>query len=77
MSFRPAMRLRLNQVLSSKTARVGDAFTSTVVDPVFVRGIEVNPAGNTGSGKITQVTTSARAALAVSTLQRGTSVLKG
>jgi len=54
------MRLRLNQALSSKTARVGDAFTSTVVDPVYVRGVEVIPASSTVSGKITQVTTAAR-----------------
>jgi len=54
------MRLRLNQPLSSKKAHVGDVFTSTVVDPVFVRGVEVIPASSTVSGRITQVTTAAR-----------------
>lgn len=54
------MRLRLNQPLSSKTARVGDIFSSTVVDPVFVRGVEVIPASSTVSGKITEVKTAAR-----------------
>jgi len=54
------MRLRLNQALSSKSARIGDAFTSTVVDPVYARGVEVIPASSTVSGKITQVTTAAR-----------------
>ena len=54
------MRLRLNQALSSKTALVADAFTSTVVDPVYVRGVEVIPAGSTVSGKITQATKATR-----------------
>jgi hypothetical protein len=54
------MRLRLNQNLSSKTARVGDTFTSTVVDPVYVRGVEVIPAGSIIGGNVTQVTRASR-----------------
>ena len=54
------IRLRLNQQLTSKKARVGDSFTSTVVDPVYVRGVEVIPAGSTVTGKVTQVTKAAR-----------------
>jgi hypothetical protein len=54
------IRVRLNQQLTSKSARVGDSFTSTVVDPVYVRGVEVIPASSTVSGKVTQVTKAAR-----------------
>ena len=54
------IRLRLNQDLSSKTARIGDTFTSTVVDPVYVRGVEVIPAGSIVGGHVTQVTRASR-----------------
>jgi hypothetical protein len=54
------MRVRLNGQLTSKSARVGDNFSSTVVDPVYVRGVEVIPAGSTVKGKVTQVTKAAR-----------------
>jgi hypothetical protein len=54
------IRVRLNGQLTSKSARVGDNFTSTVVDPVYVRGVEVIPAGSTVTGKVTQVTKAAR-----------------
>jgi hypothetical protein len=54
------IRVRLNRDLTSKTARIGDSFTSTVVDPVYVRGVEVIPAGSTVTGKVTQVTKAAR-----------------
>jgi hypothetical protein len=54
------IRVRLNQQLTSKSARVGDTFTSTVVDPVYVRGVEVIPAGSIVKGKVTQVTKAAR-----------------
>ena len=54
------IRVRLNQQLTSKSARVGDSFTSTVVDPVYVRGVEVIPASSTVTGKVTQVTKAAR-----------------
>jgi hypothetical protein len=54
------IRVRLNGNLTSKSARIGDTFTSTVVDPVYVRGVEVIPAGSTVKGKVTQVTKAAR-----------------
>jgi len=54
------IRVRLNGQLTSKSARVGDSFTSTVVDPVYVRGVEVIPAGSTVAGKVTQVAKAAR-----------------
>ena len=53
-------RSELNQQLTSKSARVGDSFTSTVVDPVYVRGVEVIPAASIVKGKVTQVTKAAR-----------------
>ena len=49
------IRLRLNNKLSSKNAHVGDTFTSTVVTPVYVRGVEVIPAGCIVTGSVTHV----------------------
>lgn len=46
----------MNQEISSKTARVGDRFTTTVVDPVYAGGgAEVIPAGSIIHGRITEV----------------------
>lgn len=49
------VRLRLNDKLSSKDVRVGDTFTSTVVTPLYVRGVEVVPAGSIVTGHVTHV----------------------
>lgn len=49
------IRLRLEEKLSSKDAKVGQPFTSTVVTPVYVRGVEVIPAGSTVTGSVTHV----------------------
>jgi len=49
------LRLRLNEKLSSKDARVGDALASTVVTPVYVRGVEVIPAGSIVAGSVTHI----------------------
>lgn len=50
------IHVRLNQKLSSKDARVGDHFTTTVVDPVYSSGgVELIPAGSTIGGHVTQV----------------------
>jgi len=54
------IRVRMNQEISSANARVGDRFTTTVVDPVYARGIEVIPAGSTVTGRVTQVIPAAR-----------------
>src|ERR1051325_7147759 len=54
------IRLRLNEKLSSKDARVGGAFTSTVVTPVYVRGVEVIPAGSIVAGHVTDVERASR-----------------
>jgi hypothetical protein len=49
------MRLRLNDSLTSKKANVGDQFRSTVVDPVYAKGIQVIPPGSIVIGHITHV----------------------
>ena len=54
------IRLRTDGKLSSKDARVGDVFASTVVTPVYVRGVEVIPAGSTITGSITHVERASR-----------------
>jgi hypothetical protein len=54
------MHLRLNDPLSSKDAKVGDTFTSTVETPVYVRGVEVIPAGAVVTGHVTHVTRASR-----------------
>lgn len=50
------MRVRLNQEVNSEHARIGDTFTSTVVDPVYSSGgVLVVPEGSTVTGAITNV----------------------
>ena len=34
------IRVRMNQTITSETARVGDQFTTTVVDPVYAGGLK-------------------------------------
>lgn len=48
--------VRLGQTLNSGKSRVGDTFTTTVVDPVYsTNGIELVPAGSIISGRVTAV----------------------
>lgn len=54
------LRVRMNQTISSETARVGDQFSTTVVDPVYAGGVEVIPAGSTVTGRVTTVERAAR-----------------
>jgi hypothetical protein len=54
------IRVRMNEHISSETARVGDRFTTTVVDPVYVGGVEVIPAGSIIGGRVTSVTRAQR-----------------
>lgn len=54
------LRLRLDEKLSSKDAQVGSTFTSTVVTPAYVRGVEVIPAGSVVTGKVTHVNRASR-----------------
>ncbi len=54
------IRVRMNEKLSSGTARAGDRFTTTVVDPVYAGGIEVIPAGSIINGRVTNVNRAGR-----------------
>ncbi|HLO00918.1 MAG TPA: hypothetical protein VK208_20840 [Pyrinomonadaceae bacterium] len=50
------MRVRINEQLNSGTARVGDRFSSNVVEPVYAAGgVEVVPVGSKVWGRVTQV----------------------
>lgn len=54
------IRVRMNETLTSKNAKVGNRFTSTVVTPVYVRGVEVIPAGSIVTGNVTHVVRASR-----------------
>jgi hypothetical protein len=50
------VRARMNQTLSSKTARVGDRFTATITEPVYAtNGAVVVPVGSTVTGRVDSV----------------------
>ncbi|HJZ68099.1 MAG TPA: peptidoglycan-binding protein [Blastocatellia bacterium] len=53
--------VQMNGTLSSRTARVGDKFTATVMVPVYVNGRTVIPAGSIVEGRVTQATPAKRA----------------
>lgn len=54
------IRVRMNEELTSKTAKVGDRFTVTVVDPVYsTNGAVVIPQGSEIVGKVDAVTKAA------------------
>jgi hypothetical protein len=49
-------RVRMNETLSSKTARVGDRFTTTVTEPVYsTTGVVVIPTGSRVIGRVDSV----------------------
>lgn len=49
-------RVRMNETISSRTARVGDRFTTTVTEPVYSdTGVIVIPVGSTVTGKVDAV----------------------
>jgi hypothetical protein len=54
------MRVRMNQTITSETARVGDQFTTQVVVPVYASGIEVIPAGSEIVGRVVTVNRASR-----------------
>ena len=56
------IRVRLNQQLSSGTARVGDRFSANVTEPVYGggSGVDVIPVGSRVWGHVTQVARAAR-----------------
>ncbi|HEX8129906.1 MAG TPA: hypothetical protein VF527_12450 [Pyrinomonadaceae bacterium] len=49
------IRVRMDNELNSRTARVGDRFSTTTVDPVYANGVEVIPAGSKVWGRVTTV----------------------
>lgn len=50
------VRVRMNDTISSKTARVGDRFTTTVTEPVYSNtGVIVIPTGSTVIGRVNSV----------------------
>ena len=51
------IRVRMNETIGSKTARVGDRFTTTVTEPVYSpTGVIVIPTGSTVTGRVDSVT---------------------
>ena len=50
------IRVRMNSTISSKTARLGDTFTTTVTEPVYSStGVVVIPVGATVTGRVDSV----------------------
>jgi hypothetical protein len=55
------MRVRMNGTISSKTAKVGDTFTTTVTEPVYSsNGVVVIPTGSTLTGRVDSVKAAAK-----------------
>jgi ABC-type glycerol-3-phosphate transport system substrate-binding protein len=55
------LHVRMDQTLSSKTARIGDTFTTTVIDPVYSStGVVVIPQGSKIVGRVDQVKPAAK-----------------
>jgi hypothetical protein len=54
------IRVRMNQTITSETARVGDQFTTTVMVPVYASGVELIPAGSEVIGRVVSVTRASR-----------------
>jgi hypothetical protein len=51
------IRVRMNETIGSKTAKVGDRFTTTVTEPVYsTTGVVVIPVGSTVTGRVDSVT---------------------
>ena len=49
------INVRMNSDISSKSAKVGDTFSTTLIGPVMVRGIQILPADAKIEGRITKV----------------------
>ncbi|MBV9214691.1 MAG: hypothetical protein JO053_00825 [Acidobacteria bacterium] len=55
------IRARMNNTISSKSARVGDTFTVTVTEPIYAStGAVVAPIGSTMTGRVDTVTPAAK-----------------
>ena len=56
ISANRTFHVRIGSSLKSDESRVGDTFTTTVVDPVYsTNGVELVPSGSTISGRVTAV----------------------
>src|ERR1700755_887457 len=49
------IRVKMDNGLTSRSASVNDTFTTTVAVPVFVRNVEVIPAGTVIEGRVLKV----------------------
>ena len=59
VSSATTFRVRMNNTINSKTAKVGDTFTTTVTEPVYSSdGVVVVPTGSTVVGRVDSVTPS-------------------
>jgi hypothetical protein len=54
------VRVRLDSELNSKTARVGDTFSTTTIEPVYGEGVELIPVGSKVWGRVRTVTRAGR-----------------
>jgi hypothetical protein len=55
------IRVRMDSELNSKTARIGERFTTTVTEPVYAEtGVEVIPVGSKVWGRVTSVRAAGR-----------------
>ena len=55
------LRVRMNQTISSKTAKVGNTFTVTVTEPVYSNnGVVVIPTGSSLTGRVNAVKVAAK-----------------
>src|ERR1044072_461804 len=56
ISANRTFHVRMNDSLNSGSARVGDTFSTTTVDPVYsTNGVELVPSGSTITGRVTAV----------------------
>jgi hypothetical protein len=55
-----AMRVRMDSELTSRTARIGDTFSTSVIEPVYAEGVEVIPVGSRVWGRVTTVNRAGR-----------------
>lgn len=60
VSANTVIRVRMNDEISSGNARIGDRFTTTVVDPIYSGGVEVIPSGSIITGRVTSVDRASR-----------------
>jgi hypothetical protein len=54
------MRVRMDSELTSRTARIGDTFSTSVIEPVYAEGVEVIPVGSRVWGRVTTVNRAGR-----------------